>query len=83
MGFVKADALNGDYKLNPFNFQNFDCNFIALRVNGLQVPAKGYRPDFENKIIRRELRSLYDNIGVNDASDDTGCNINVEDFNDK
>ena len=80
MGFVKADALNGDYKLNPFNFQHFDCNFIALRVNGLQVPAKGYRPDFENKIIRRELSSLYDNIGVNDASDDTGCNINVEDF---
>lgn len=80
VGFVKADALNGDYKLNPFNFHHFDCNFIALRVNGLQVPAKGYRPNFEKKLVRRELRSLYDNIGVNDASDDTGCNLNVEDF---
>ncbi len=72
--------MNGDYKLNPFNFQHFDCNFIALRVNGLQIPAKGYRPNFEKKIVRRELRSLYDNIGVNDASDDAGCNLNVEDF---
>ena len=80
VGFVKADALNGNYKLNPFNFHHFDCNFIALRVNGLQIPAKGYRPNFEKKLVRRELRSLYDNIGVNDASDDTGCNLNVEDF---
>lgn len=80
VGFVKADALNGDYKLNPFNFDHFDCNFIALRVNGLQIPAKGFRPHFEKKLVRRELRSLYDNIGVNDASDDTGCNLNVEDF---
>ena len=80
VGFVKADALNGNYAMNPFNFHHFDCNFIALRVNGLQIPAKGYRPNFEKKLVRRELRSLYDNIGVNDASDDTGCNLNVEDF---
>ena len=82
IGFVKADALNGAYKLNPFNFQHFDCNFIALRVNGLQIPAKGYRPNFEwgKELVRRELRSLYDNIGVNDASDDVGCNLNVWDF---
>ena len=80
IGFVKADALNGKYNLNPFNFDHFNCNFIALRVNGLQVPAKGYRPNFEKRLIRRELRALYDNIGVNSAGDDSGCNLNVEDF---
>ena len=80
VGFVKADALNGDYKLNPFNFHHFNCNFIALRVNGLQIPAKGYRPNFEKRLVRRELRALYDNIGVSNASDDTGCNLNVSDF---
>ena len=37
-------------------------------------------PNFENKIVRRELRALYDNIGVNSASDDSGCNLNDEDF---
>ena len=47
IGFVKADAMNGDYKLHPFNFYHFNCNFIALRVNGLQIPAKGYRPNFK------------------------------------
>ena len=80
IGFIRADALNGDYILNPFNFSHFDCSFIAVRVNGLQIPAKGYRPNFEKKIVRRELRSLYDNIGVNDPSDDSGCNLDVEDF---
>ena len=77
---MKADALNGDYTLNPFNFEHFNCNFLALRVNGVQTPAKGFRPNFENKIVRRELRALYDNIGVNSASDDSGCNLNDEDF---
>ena len=74
IGFLKADALNGSYSLNPFNFQHFDCNFIALRVNGLQIPGKRYRPDFENKLVRRELRALYDNIGLSDPTDDSGCN---------
>ena len=80
IGFVRADALNGQYNLNPFNFQHFDCSFIAIRVNGMQVPSKGYRPNFEKRIVRRELRALYDNIGVNSAADDTGCNLNVDDF---
>ena len=79
IGFTKADALNGDYTLNPFNFEHFNCNFLALRVNGVQTPAKGFRPNFENKIVRRELRALYDNIGVNSASDDSGCNLNDDD----
>ena len=80
IGFVNADAFNGDIKLNPFHFQHYDCNFIALRVNGVQIPSKGFRPNFEKKIVRRELRSLYDNIGVNEPSDDSGCNLNVDDF---
>ena len=80
IGFVRADALNGEYSLNPFKFDHFNCNFIALRVNGMQVPAKGYRPNFENKLVRRELRALYDNIGINAPGDDSGCNLDVEDF---
>ena len=80
IGFVKAAALNGKYSLNPFNFHHFDCSFLAIRVNGLQVPAKGYRPNYEKRLVRRELRALYDNIGVNSAADDSGCNLNVDDF---
>ena len=34
----------------------------------------------KKKLVRREVRALYDNIGVNTPADDTGCGINVEDF---
>ena len=80
IGFVRADALNGAYNLNPFNFQHFDLNFLALRINGVQTPGKGYRPNFQKKIVRREVRALYDNIGINSPADDAGCDINVDDF---
>ena len=39
---------------------------------------KGYHPEFEKRIVRRELRSLYDNIRLSDPSADSGCNINEE-----
>ena len=80
IGFVLADALNGDYSLNPFHFNHFNCISIALRVNGEQIPSKGYRPNFEKRIVRRELRALYDNIGINSPGDNVGCEINVDDF---
>ena len=80
IGFLKADAVNGNYKLNPFNFGHFDCSFLALRINGVQMPATGFRPDFSKKLVRRELRALYDNIGVSSAGDDSGCNLDVDDF---
>ena len=51
IGFLKVDALNGSYSLNPFNFHHFYCNFIAFRNDGLQMPGKGYRPDFKNKLV--------------------------------
>ena len=56
IGFVRADAVNGTYNLNPFNFQHFDSNFLALRINGVEIPGKGYRPNFQKKIVRREVR---------------------------
>ena len=80
IGFAKAAALNGKYSLNPFNFHHFDCTFLAIRVNGLEVPAKGYRPNYEKRLVRRQLRALYDNVGVNSAADDYGCNLNIDGF---
>ena len=77
---VRSDALNGEYTLNPFNFQHFYCSFLSLRKNGVQIPSRAYQPNFEKKLVRREVRALYDNIGVNTPGDDIGCGINVDDF---
>ena len=34
----------------------------------------------KKKLVRREVRALYDNIGMNTPGDDIGCGINVDDF---
>ena len=78
IGLTLSESMSGKLELNPFNFMHFDCNFIAIRVNGVQVPSKGFRPVFKDKIVRRELRALYDNIGI--GTENHGCMLNVDDY---
>ena len=44
IGLLRADALNGDPKLNPFNFQHFYSSYLTLRVNGIQFQVKHISP---------------------------------------
>ena len=46
IGFVSSEAFSGNYKKSPFNFQPFDCNFLALYVDGQSYPAKPLQPNF-------------------------------------
>lgn len=46
IGFVDNKAFNGDRKLNPFNFQNYNINFLSLYVDGTQIPSKPLQPSF-------------------------------------
>lgn len=34
VGLVSSRAYSGDYTLNPYNFQHFNCNFAAFYVDG-------------------------------------------------
>lgn len=47
LGMVKNSAFNGNYTESPFNFNTFDINFVALNVDGRQVPTKGLHFDFD------------------------------------
>ena len=49
IGFINNKAFNGDRKLNPFNFEHFNINFLCLYVDGIQVPSKPLQPDFTTK----------------------------------
>ena len=40
LGLVSSRAYSRDYKKSPFNFQHFDCNFVALYVDGQSLPTK-------------------------------------------
>ena len=37
---IDNDAYNGEYSKNPFNAKNNAINFLAVYVDGCQVPAK-------------------------------------------
>ena len=78
MGFVRADAFNGSYALNPFNFLHINVNFIALHHEGRQIPTKGLRPDYENNQYTRAFMSLY--TGAGNAWNDITCGVTLADY---
>ena len=37
---VDNDAFNGSYTKSPYNFKNYDLNFLGVSADGIQVPQK-------------------------------------------
>lgn len=77
VGFVESAAFNGHYNQNPYNFQHFDCNFMALYVGGSQMNAKPLTPDYQNHQHVRDFFSLFTGTGI--AGKDFGNGISYGD----
>ena len=78
IGFVDNKAYNGDFKLNPYNFQNFDINFLCLYVDGVQVPSKPLEPNFENSMYIDAYHTLFSGGGIHFMDD--GNQIHRQDY---
>ena len=63
IGCVDSDALNGTITKNPFDFKHYKINFVALNVDGRQIPAKPLQPNFENAGYIRSYMVLYASTG--------------------
>ncbi|XP_064598004.1 uncharacterized protein F54H12.2-like [Liolophura sinensis] len=61
VGCVSNSAFDGSYAKNPFHFQHFYTNFVALHVGGRQIPAKPLTPDFETGNFVRTCMNLFAN----------------------
>lgn len=48
---------------NPFNFQHFDLEYLALCQEGRQIPAKAFQPRFDDGDAVREFYNLYTATG--------------------
>ena len=59
VAMVDNRAFNGNYEKNPFNFQHFKTNYLALDVDGKLVPSKPYQPDFEGVAGKQYMREYY------------------------
>ena len=75
---VETTAFNGDYKKNPFRFQGFDLNYLALHADEKQFPAVPLTPDFTNHMVLRSYLQLYAATGRLYA--DGGIDIAPNDF---
>jgi hypothetical protein len=56
---VDSDALNGTITHNPFDFKHYKINFVALNVDGRQIPVKPLQPDFENAGYIRSYNTVW------------------------
>ncbi|XP_071153552.1 uncharacterized protein F54H12.2-like [Mytilus edulis] len=55
---VSSAAYEGDYKRSSYHFPAFDCNFIALYVDGQSYPAKPLQPNFLGHNVVEAYRTL-------------------------
>jgi len=64
LGMVEGDAYNGTFTKNPYEFQHFNADFVALHVDGQQIPAKPLQPDFSNNLFVRSYLGLFTGTGM-------------------
>ena len=63
IGCVDSDTLNGTITKIPLDFKHYKINFVALNVDGRQIPAKPLQPDFDNAGYIRSYMVLYASTG--------------------
>ncbi|XP_053897340.1 uncharacterized protein F54H12.2-like [Malaclemys terrapin pileata] len=78
LGFVGNDAFSGSYAKNPFHFKHYDINFVALYVDGEQIPTKPLEPDFKAGHCVREYMNLVQMAGKH--MEDRSLLIDREEF---
>ena len=75
---VDNDALNGAFDKNPFHAKNNAINFLAVYVDGRQVPAKPLQPNFETGQYVRSYVNLFSATGKH--AHDEGNELTRDDF---
>ena len=75
---IDNDAYNGEYPKNPFHAKNNAINFLAVYVDGRQVPAKPLPPNFETGSYIRSYVNLFSATGK--QAQDEGNDLSRDDF---
>ena len=78
LGIVDNRALNGDISLNPYNFQHCNLNYLAVHLDGQQVPWAPLKPSFSGSSYIRAFYTQF--TGGDGISSDTGNTIGREQF---
>ena len=77
LGFIDHTAYSGNFKKNPFAFENFDISGLCLRINGVSYPTKPYQVDFETGNYSLLYDDLIRNIGIAHQNESVGITIDT------
>ena len=75
---VPNASFNGNIHKNPFKFDHHSVNFVALYIDGKQIPADPYTPDYTDNKYCRPYLSLIEATGT--LFSQYGCNIKYEEW---
>ncbi|KAI0209956.1 hypothetical protein LSAT2_005325 [Lamellibrachia satsuma] len=60
---IDNDAYNGTYATNPFHAKNNAISFVSVYVDGRQIPAKPFQPNFAENLFARSYASMFTSTG--------------------
>ena len=80
VGFVNKDSYNGNIAKSPFNFKNYDINFVCVYCDGTQISSSPLQSDFNNNKFIRSYLSWFSQTSQYFA--DTGLALSRSDFGD-
>jgi hypothetical protein len=82
-GFVRSDAYDGDYLLNPYNFDHINLTQTAVYVDGKSYPVIPFKPHYVapneaggNWV--REYWGLFEALGIRNGN--SGIGIHKDEF---
>jgi hypothetical protein len=78
VGLVANTAYNGNRTENPFNFQHYNLNYIALYSDGELRPNLPLTPDFANNLYLESYMSLF--VATDKLNRDEGLIITRSDY---
>ena len=78
VGFVSSKAFNGDYKMNPYNFQHFNLKEIAVYFDNTLLPGMPIKMDYEKDKYALAYHTIFAGTGRNFS--DSGNAITMEDY---
>ncbi|KAM3914020.1 uncharacterized protein F54H12.2-like [Leptodactylus fuscus] len=76
--FVENEAFIGSYNRNPLCFHHYNVNQASLYLDGQQIPARPFQPDFETASAVREYAALLHISGKQRS--DSGSAIDRDEF---
>ena len=84
IALVDNSAANGNYSLNPFNYENFDLNHLSLSLNGEAIPSKPLKPVYGDSAYKSHYIESYLGLFKGERDDPLKDTIDItrEDFYD-